>query len=144
MSNMKNWCDGLRDLVSFVECREDMFDGYITPFTMNLFADDAENMAEKARLLGTASKHEQGGYYFLEKNFGPHSVQLNIQRDQICAKVQVGTKTVLRPDPGVPQIEVEEPVYEWTCPDSVLSGGLASDLSGDEPVTTDSEVEGVM
>lgn len=123
--NMKNWCDGLRDLVSFVESREDMFNGYIIPFTMNLFANDTEGMAEKGRLLGTASKHESGGYYFLQKDFGPHIISLNILRDKICAKVQVGTKTVEKPDPellkDVPIIEVEEPVYEWTCPDSVLS-----------------------
>lgn len=34
-----------------------------------------------------------------------------------CERVQVGTKTVLRPDPKAPLIEVEEPVFEVRCVD---------------------------
>lgn len=123
--NMKNWCDNLRDLADFMEEHEDLTSGYIQPFSLYLFAGDVKDMAEKGRMLGASKKDEAGGYYSLNKSFGVHSVSLNILRDKICAKVQVGTKTVSQPDPellkDVPLVEVEEPVYEWTCPDSVLS-----------------------
>lgn len=36
-------------------------------------------------------------------------------RDLVCTRKQVGTRTVTKPDPNAPQIEVEEPVYEWDC-----------------------------
>jgi hypothetical protein len=51
---------------------------------------------------------------------------------KLCERVQVGTKTVTKPDPtqleainaaraAVPTIEVEEPVYEMHCPPSLLN-----------------------
>lgn len=118
--NMKSWCDGLRDLADFVESYRDS-DDYTATFTLNLFVDDAEDLAEKGRRLGACHKHESGGYYFLQKDFGPHNIALNILRDKVCARVQVGTTTVMKPDPEATLIAVEEPVYEWTCPDSVLA-----------------------
>lgn len=39
----------------------------------------------------------------------------------VCERVQVGTRTVSKPDPAAPLIDVEEPVYEVRCPDSVLA-----------------------
>jgi len=97
----KNWCKGLRDLADFVESYRDG-DSWTTGFALNLFADDAEDMAEKGRRLGTASKHEQGGYYFLKRDFGPHSIALNILRERICERVQTGTRKVMKPAPDAP------------------------------------------
>lgn len=128
----KKWCDSLRDMADFFESYGDTLD-WIPAVAVNLFVGTAEDMAEMGRKLGTSSKHEQGSYYFLQKNFGSHSIQLNILRDKICEKVLVGTKKVMKPALDAVMVEVLEPVYEWNCPDSVLSGGLASDLSGDEP-----------
>lgn len=121
MTDVMKWSETLQDMAAFVEDHEDLAPGYIPALTLNLFADTAEEMAEKARQLGACSKHESGGYYFLQKNFGPHSIQLNIKREQICERTQVGTQMVMKPAPDAPLIEVEEPVYEWICPDSVLA-----------------------
>jgi len=126
---MKDWCKGLRDMADFAESHEDLSE-YPTSFTLNLFADDAEEMAKMARRLGTSEKHEDSLWYFLSRSFGPHSVSLNIRREEICERVQVGTKKVMKPAPDTPQVEVEEPVYEWSCPDSVLALGHTTSNDG--------------
>jgi hypothetical protein len=123
---LERWCKGLRELADFAELHEDLFD--CAPRVIcNVFAHDAGEMAAKARLMGKANKREQGDWYFLERSFGPHSIALNISREKICERVQVGTKRVMKPAPNAPQIEVEEPVYEWSCPDSVLAMSKARD-----------------
>lgn len=38
-------------------------------------------------------------------------------REGVCERVQVGTKTVEKPAPGAPTVAVEEPVFEYRCPD---------------------------
>jgi hypothetical protein len=123
---LQRWCDGLRELADFVASHEDLFE-YAPDFTCNLFACDAADMADQARRFGTANKREGGKWYWLERSFGPHSIALNIAREQICERVQVGTQKVMKPVPNAPQIEVEEPVYEWSCPDSVLAMSKARD-----------------
>lgn len=44
-------------------------------------------------------------------------------RDGVCERVQVGTKTVVKYDEdallSVPKVTVEEPVYEYRCPDPI-------------------------
>ena len=47
----------------------------------------------------------------------------------VCKRVQVGTRVVEKPDPDyepeeVPTIQVEEPVYEYRCPDPIVAAGL--------------------
>jgi hypothetical protein len=45
-------------------------------------------------------------------------------RDGVCEKVQVGTKKVERADPAaydaLPRVIVEEPIYEYRCPDPIV------------------------
>jgi len=51
-------------------------------------------------------------------------------RDGVCERVQVGTKTVEKPDPdaivNAPMVTVQEPVYEWLCPDPIITAGLVA------------------
>lgn len=46
----------------------------------------------------------------------------------VCEQKQVGTKKVMRYDPeqikNIPLVEVEEPVYEYLCPDPISVAGL--------------------
>jgi hypothetical protein len=51
-------------------------------------------------------------------------IEVNITRDEVCEQVQVGTRKVERPDPNVtvPMVEVEEPIYEWKCPEVIFGG----------------------
>lgn len=120
--DVHKWAEGLRELADFAEQRPELFDG--NGETFNLFAYTPEGMTEKARLLGTSEKHSLGSYYVMRRYFGPHKLELNIAHEQFCERVQTGTKTVTKPDPEalrqVPNVEIEEPVYEWICPKSVL------------------------
>lgn len=46
----------------------------------------------------------------------------------VCERVQVGTKTVQKFDPeqlaSVRKVTVQEPVYEFRCPDPIIAAGL--------------------
>jgi len=122
----ENWVAGLREMADFAEQHPDLFEKQYGE-TINLFASDAEDMAKQTSRLGTSTKLVSENWYTMSRRFGPHRVDLNIARKQFCERVQTGTKTVKQPDPEalkqVPTIEVEEPVYEWLCPESVLTRG---------------------
>ncbi|MCC2033099.1 hypothetical protein [Microbacterium allomyrinae] len=51
-------------------------------------------------------------------------------RSGVCERVQVGTKRVERFDPAViasiPKVTVDEPVYEYMCPDPIVAAGLVA------------------
>ncbi len=117
------WAAGLRELADFAEAHPETFAPYMG-LTCNLFPRTRENFSRQARDLGKANKVDMSSYYGLQREFGPHSVQLLINREQVCERVQTGTRTVTVPDPDVdvPTVEIEEPVYEWQCPDSILAG----------------------
>ena len=110
---------GLRELAGFI-------DEHIPAHELdygiqiNLFADTAESLLKKARSLGGAWKKEDKGQWFtLRRDFGPHHVDINIYRDEVCERVQVGTETIEVPDPAAPKVTVEQPIYEWRCPESL-------------------------
>ena len=123
-SEQQEWIDGLHDMYVFLSSRPDLIDVYSTVH-LNQFADDKQEFAAKARLLGSAQKASSGNYYSHKRRFGPHCLELNIGSQYMCERVQVGTKKVstLVPPEGVELIEVitEQPVYEWSCPESTLS-----------------------
>lgn len=120
---MSDYADGLRELADFVDRNPELFTYGIT---VDLFAEDRAEFAEKARAFGSAEKRTMGSWYLLRKRFGPHTLELTIEREKICERVQTGTRIVTKPDPvavaDVPLVDVEEPVYEWKCPDSILGG----------------------
>jgi hypothetical protein len=124
-ARLKEWADGLREIADFAEQRPELFENGTYGERFNLFAYSPEEMTRKTVMLGTSKKSAVGGYYCMTRSFGPHKVELNIQRDKFCERVQTGTRIVEKPDPKklekVPTVKVEEPVYEWICPDSVLS-----------------------
>lgn len=123
----ENWANGLRELADFAEQHPDLFEGHTFGEQIDLFAYTPEEMAEKTAMLGTSTKAKKGDWYCMARGFGPHRLELNIASDKFCERVQIGTKTVEKPDPEalkqVPTVEVEEPVYEWICPESVLAHG---------------------
>ena len=119
---------GLRDLADFLETREELTPVYGQHF--NVFANDPTEFALKARRLGTADKNAEdwSNYFTMVKTFGPHQLELNILRASMCEKKKVGTKKVKKRDEkvvqevlkAVPEVEVEEDVFEWVCPESIL------------------------
>ena len=48
-------------------------------------------------------------------------IAASIDREHVCVRKQVGMRMVNRPDPNAQRIEVEEPVYKWDCPGSILA-----------------------
>jgi len=123
MRDGQEYAKGLHELADFAGQHPELFDKHCGE-TFNIFAYTSEEMAEKTRLLGTSKKVASDGWYTMSRRFGPHQVDLSISRNTFCERVQTGTKTVEKPDPEalkqVPTIEVEEPVYEWTCPETIL------------------------
>ena len=83
--------------------------------------DDNSVLRTLRRRIGAMDKvdNKYSGMYLEQKN-EDFIVQLH-PTSGTCNKVQVGTKTVEKPDPNAPTVTVEEPVYEWQCPD-VLNG----------------------
>jgi len=124
----ENWISGLRELADFAEQHPTLFERQYGE-TVNLFAYSPEEMAEQTATLGTSVKTISENWYTMTRRFGPHRLDLSIGRKTFCERVQTGTVTVEKPDPEalerVPTIEVEEPVYEWICPESVLAHGAA-------------------
>lgn len=124
----QKWVDGLRAIADFAESHPDLINdwGWYGQ-TFNIFATNAEDMVKKTRILGTAEKTVSAGFYTMRRKFGPHSLELNISRETFCEKKKVGTKIVRVVDPeykrpdDIPMVEIEEDVYEWVCPESVLN-----------------------
>ncbi len=117
--------NGLRQLADFIESRTDL------PLptcraSLYLWGNDAKaELANIARLLGTAAKQADDHYIGLTKGFGPVVLTVKASRENVCERVVVGTKTTeyLVPPPGV---EMEkrthtEDIVEWVCPPSILA-----------------------
>lgn len=51
---------------------------------------------------------------------------LNQRKDNTCEKIQVGVETVTKEQPigdvEYETVSIEQPVYEWVCPESWLNG----------------------
>jgi hypothetical protein len=118
------WLQGFHDLYVFFFERPDLIPDY-TGLMLNSFPDDKDEFVRLAKLLGSAKKETTGGHYSHSRRFGPHEVLVNIQREEICERVQVGTKSVTEwvapEDTELVEVTTEQPVYEWKCPESILS-----------------------
>lgn len=122
----------LRALADFAEAHADVLPDHVLDQEFAVWGmTSAEEMGRMAIALGGHwAKGTAGEYFYLERDFGGSSkysrvkVSLNTHRGNVCERVQVGTETKTIPDPDlvaeVPLVEVEEPVYEWQCPESIL------------------------
>jgi hypothetical protein len=95
---------------------------------ININAVDRDQLAKCAKALAPLKpkKEASEGYFELVVPFG-ESFELSVfvMRAQVCERRQVGTKTFTRQVPVTTREEtVVEPVYEWTCPDSLLAPGV--------------------
>lgn len=108
MSERAALITGLRDLADFLE-QHPQVEGPYNP-TLNAFADLAQVRAA-THMSGTWTKEYISNWVAYRKQFGPVTLDLNIDRDQVCRKVQTGTKRV-------DAVEAhDEPVFEWICDD---------------------------
>lgn len=95
---------------------------------IDLFVRENGDTAAARRAIGTMEKHqsEYSGLYLTRRIENADGTRLHITLhppNDTCKRVQVGTRVVKKPDPNieVPEIEVEEPVYEWECKE--INGG---------------------
>lgn len=62
---------------------------------------------------------------------GPHGISVVINfHSGTCERKQVGTKRVTTYDPealaALPRVEVEEPIFEYMCPDPISRAGITA------------------
>jgi hypothetical protein len=79
-----------------------------------------------AKAMGTVEKEADDSFFMLRKNFGSIQLEVNWWREQVCERVKVGEKVI--PEQILPAKSEEiipehvENVYEWKCPESILTG----------------------
>jgi hypothetical protein len=100
--------NGLRQLADFLERHPSVE----LPYTMGgaVFVELEEARAFMAAAPGGWAKDDAGNYWGYRKNF-PGRVEYNVyvSREQLCQKVQIGTR-------HVDTVEAhEEPIYKWEC-----------------------------
>jgi hypothetical protein len=132
---------GLRDVLEYLESHPDIAPSMATT-CLNLWASSKEEFLTLRRKTGASEKVTWGlndERLALRKHFrGGFYLDVNVDKEQTCQKVQVGTKVSPAHDeikiPAKP--ETIEPVYDWICPDSFLA-----DTNGQpEPAAQESEV----
>lgn len=93
--------------------------------TYSMEDDVAQEYREKATvemldlIPGSFLTRSSGGYVTLGAVLNDVTVSISIGQ-AFCQKVEVGTKTVMKPIGDVPMEEVEEPIYEYRCNDDIL------------------------
>ncbi|MDP7337678.1 MAG: hypothetical protein QF786_00050 [Vicinamibacterales bacterium] len=130
---MPTWCEecnerhatldafvgGLRDLADWYEAHPEVT---LPSSTVNIYPDVREFSAV-ARAMGSAEKEAVGSWFVLAKSFGPISLEANADRDEVCTKRVVGTRTETKRVPtAFEDREVDVEIVEWDCP-SLLAGG---------------------
>lgn len=114
--------EGLRQLADWIESHPDVEVPYDLRNGLTIFTYSKEDLAKVARSLGKCTKKSDDLSYTVTRNFGPIEVSGYASRGSVCQRVKVGTQKVQKPDPEFtpPMIEVEEDIYEWQCPESLL------------------------
>ena len=84
----------------------------------------AEQLREAIRVVGRVDKKQSGTGLRLTAEPHPDVIVLIHPPAGTCERVQVGTEKVVKREPvgevEYREVEVEEPVYRWECPESVL------------------------
>ena len=135
--HVADFAKGLRALAAFLEdhptlCRE------YDDFDYHQFAWTKEEFAEMVKEVGTGTKRDGGQYLEFVKEFSNRvKLTVNISKNISCERVQTGTKTKTIEVPATAHAEidedgkiiyeVEEPVYEWKCPESWLHPAFGPD-----------------
>jgi len=88
-----------------------------------------QEFIDAMRTMGAGEKEYENAYIRFHRKFGRIDFYAWGLRNEVCQKVQVGTKVVktfeLKPEFKHAEIgtyvDKEEPVYEWECPGSLLA-----------------------
>lgn len=126
---------GLHAIAEFYEANPNMPVPYLDTF--NMFVRSKGEMIHCARMLGTCDKVVTEDWFELCRKFGPMKLVVNIRRNSVCERVKVGEREV--PEQHLPAREAEtvpahtEDVYEWKCPEALLSEGGGSSKQLPDP-----------
>lgn len=119
MHTRDEFIQGLRDLADWLEATPEAKLSEWSTCRVDHWSDNKDDVVELAKVGGHMKKHYYGESFDLRKSFGPVSYEMTIPRDQVCTKVVVGTKKVVKVDPeaykALPKIEVDEDEVEWKC-----------------------------
>lgn len=121
LTEMKRaYIDGLREMADWLE-RHPEYVVTWNPVTINLFPADKDDLAEFVRAAGRSSKEWTNDWLIVSVAFGPHKIDANLSREQVCRRVVTGTKEI----PAQPA-RVEE-IVEWVCDEpSILAETTAA------------------
>ena len=126
----EEYITGLRDIADFFEARPDLPVPHYGE-SIYIWEKSLTNARERALQMAPCEKHYVGdSYYQLAKEFGPHKVVVSWNRDDICERVQVGTKHV----PAYTVEAHDEPVYEWDCLKPILKSGTNEITQGESAI----------
>jgi predicted RNase H-like nuclease len=97
-----------------------------TPFEIAIYPHDSkEAIGQIAKILAPfkATKEASEVFFTVKADLNEVvRVAAYVYRNAVCERRQVGTKEVRRQVAVTTREEVvQEPVYEWTCPDSLLA-----------------------
>lgn len=107
------YIDGLRELTDWLAQNPEYVPEYST-VTINIFPADKGELAEFARAVGKAEKLWQDNWLAVRASFGPHAIDANLPREQVCRKVVTGKRKI----PAKPA-RTEE-IVEWVCDDPAI------------------------
>tara|TARA_R110000868_G_scaffold172746_3_gene408714 strand:- start:2334 stop:2732 length:399 start_codon:yes stop_codon:yes gene_type:complete len=110
-----------RDLADWVEAHPKIA-LLINPSIFYLFSDHEEDFREVNKELGTFIKGSSSYYLNATKKFGRLTIQSTINKSETCEQKVVGTRMVKKhvpmEDVEYTEIEVEEDIIEWVCPET--------------------------
>lgn len=115
---------GLREIADLLDAVPDLPTPNIDSdsVTFHLWTDADKEVARFAKAIGgrwhkndPKANEFEAKYYVLTHDhaFGPYKLRLLAQREAVCNRIQVGTRTVKEEARAASVKEV--PVYEWEC-----------------------------
>ena len=133
----REYVEGLRHMGEFLESEPLLVQQNCAGTGQNIFIYvSGDELPEMIRRLHGAEKWARGPNIGAKKKFGPHSLIVFTTRSGVCKQVVTGYQEVTRNADlgtelpkgarGVREVttliyEIDEPVTEWQCPDSLLS-----------------------
>lgn len=128
---MNPFITDLRALLDFYESRPDLKSPVGSTYLAYYF-QSKEDIATFMRALGSCRKTYLGDQVYIEKKIGCFTITGSIQRNKVCRKVVIGTKTVPAQEAYTVQAteEYEEDIVKWVCDEGILDTGEQNESNG--------------
>jgi hypothetical protein len=122
----RDFAAGLRALADLLDAHPEQKQHYDS-YRHLICVNTREEMLEATRALGgrwDKDEDRDSDYFGLTRDLGNGvTVYVYAPRRAVCERVRLGTRTVTRPiiTADTPTETVEEELYEWVCPPSLLA-----------------------